>query len=74
MIPIIGSMVGMYILVRCASFLARKGERKEAAIVRVLAVITIISALVGILMLNASGIALLNDLSGELTGWELKTP
>ena len=66
MIPIIGGMIGMYILVRCASFLARRGERNEAAIVKVLAVITILSTLVGMMLLNAGSLVALPGLIEEL--------
>ena len=66
MIPIIGGMIGMYILVRCASFLARKGERSEAAIVKILAILAILSTLVGMMLLNAGSLVALPGLIEEL--------
>ncbi len=42
MIPIIGLMIGAYIITRMISFLSREGGRKESTIVIVCAIITIV--------------------------------
>jgi hypothetical protein len=44
MIAEIGLMIGLYIITRMVSFILRTGERKESAVVYLLAVITIIVA------------------------------
>jgi len=47
MIPDIGLMVGCYIIVRMVSFLSRRGDRQENAIVMILALIAIAVTLFG---------------------------
>ena len=51
MIPILGVMIGSYITTRMVSFLARKGERKESDIVQMVAAVTILVQIVGIILL-----------------------
>ena len=46
MIPDIGLMIGAYILVRMASFLTRKGDRRECLAVKAMAVVCIIATVV----------------------------
>ena len=45
MLAEIGLMMGLYIITRMISFLTRKGERKESALVYISAVITILVTL-----------------------------
>jgi len=45
MIPAIGTMIGFYILLRCFSFLERKGDRAESWGTKTFAVITILVTL-----------------------------
>jgi hypothetical protein len=54
MLPTIGIMIGFYILTRMVSFILRGGDRSEPIIVKVLAVITGIVAILGILILSSS--------------------
>jgi len=42
MVPIIGLMIGSYIIVRMFSFMLRTGERKEHIFVQVLSILNII--------------------------------
>lgn len=52
MIPIIGLMVGAYIIVRMVSFITRKGDQEETTLVKVLCILNIIVTLLllGLLM------------------------
>lgn len=45
MLPGIGIMVGFYIVTRMASFLTRRGDRAESVVVKVLAVVTAVVAI-----------------------------
>jgi hypothetical protein len=55
MIPTIGIMIGCYIITRMCSFLLRKEQRAESALVKVLAVITILVTILSIYGLISSG-------------------
>lgn len=54
MIPTIGVMVGAYIIVRMISLATRSGERKENVLVRVLAVLTMVLAMISTTVLFLS--------------------
>jgi len=54
-IPIIGIMVGCYIVTRMVSFLSRKGERSESGVVVAFSVITLVVTLICIVLLLLSG-------------------
>lgn len=55
MIPVIGLMIGAYIVTRMASFLLRSGERSESVVVKILAVVTILVTCVCVYDLVARG-------------------
>lgn len=46
MIPMIGLMIGSYIITRMVSLITRKNEMKEAPIITALAIITIFISIV----------------------------
>jgi hypothetical protein len=54
MLPLIGIMIGFYIINRCLSFVARTGDRSESGLVKVFSIITIVVAAVVILSLIGS--------------------
>lgn len=54
MVPIIGIMIGGYIIIRMISFITRKGERSESTIVVVLSFLNILFTLVLMFMLMIS--------------------
>lgn len=45
MIPLIGTMIGVYIIVQCVTIASRTGERSEHAIARVLAVVSVFAVM-----------------------------
>ena len=49
MIPMIGIMMGFYVLTRSISFISRKGEREEHIVVNVFSIITGIVSIIGML-------------------------
>ena len=49
MIPMIGIMMGFYVLTRSISFISRKGEREEHIVVKVFSIITGIVSIIGML-------------------------
>jgi len=55
MIPIIGIMIGFYVITRMISLLTRKEQREESPIVKVFAVITLIVTVFSIFSLFTSG-------------------
>ena len=55
MIPMIGIMVGCYIVTRMISFLTRKGERQENLVVKISAIFTIIVAVIVMIDLISRG-------------------
>lgn len=55
MIPMIGIMIGFYVLTRSISFISRKGEREEHIVVKVFSIITAIVSIIGIMTLAFSG-------------------
>jgi hypothetical protein len=54
-IPSIGIMVGFYVITRMISFASRSGDRAESALVRVMAVVTILVAGLVIMTLFGGG-------------------
>ena len=46
MIPIIGIMMGCYIITRMISFITRKEERAESLLVKICAVITVVITII----------------------------
>jgi hypothetical protein len=62
MIPMIGIMIGFYIITRMIELLARKGERTEPRIVAVFAVTTIVVAGYAIYSLATTGASLADSL------------
>lgn len=63
MIPAIGIMIACYIITRLTALATRKGERAESSLVRVLAVVTILVAVWGIVVLVQG-----SDSSSDLLG------
>ncbi len=57
MIPIIGLMIGAYIITRMTSFASRKGERKESVLVIIFAIITIIVVVLSLVALFATSVS-----------------
>ena len=55
MIPVIGLMIGAYIVTRMISFLTRRGERNESVLVKVFAVITVLVVLICVVDLLSRG-------------------
>ncbi|MCX7012079.1 MAG: hypothetical protein NTW86_05850 [Candidatus Sumerlaeota bacterium] len=55
MIGMIGTMIGLYCITRCLSFITRAGDRNEHIIVRVMAVVTILMCILGVLSFFSSG-------------------
>ncbi len=55
MIPAIGIMIACYIITRMTALATREGERSESGLVRVLAVVTILVAVWGIVVLARGG-------------------
>lgn len=51
MIPIMGTMIGAYIIVQCVTIAARSGERSEYGFARFLAGVCAIAMLFGIMLL-----------------------
>ncbi|OQX91181.1 MAG: hypothetical protein B6D57_00655, partial [Candidatus Coatesbacteria bacterium 4484_99] len=49
MIPMIGIMIGFYVLTRSISFISRKGDREEHIVVKVFSIITGIVSIIGML-------------------------
>ena len=55
MLPVIGVMVGFYIIVRMISFLTRKGDRAETLIVKIFSSLGIIITVFCMISLLAGG-------------------
>lgn len=55
MLPMIGIMIGFYIILRCLSFLTREGAYSEHLLVKIFSVITILVTLLIMLSLLTSG-------------------
>ena len=55
MVPTIGIMIGFYIITRMASFVTRRGDRRENPVVQVFAVVTLI--VTALALLNLFGAA-----------------
>jgi large-conductance mechanosensitive channel len=55
MVPIIGLMIGSYIIVRMFSFALRSGERKESGFVQVISVLNILFTFILMAALVFSG-------------------
>lgn len=53
MVPSIGIMIGFYIITRMISLISRTGDRGESALVKIMAVVTILVA--GLVMLSLFG-------------------
>jgi len=55
MIPLIGYMIGFYIIVKMFSFIIRKGEREESMFVKVISGLTVVATIIIMVMLTISG-------------------
>jgi hypothetical protein len=64
MIPLIGLMVGLYIITRCLSLILKTGEKKESSLVQIFSAVTIVVSLYVIYSMFTSG-AELSQLLGR---------